>query len=160
MTVTTLAKPDTDFRCKHCDRPMWRRGTPLEDRAPGSISHSGRGACTACYHRIYTLGGHTVREAKPATKRDEITLPPPVDTSWHEEGACRDADDTLFYHPAGERGAMRRKRAELAKAICRTCPVMAICRQDALKRREAFGTWGGMSEDERAAVLAGRRVAS
>lgn len=80
----------------------------------------------------------------------------PTDTSWHAQGVCRDEDDTLFFHVEGERGAMRRRRAEASKAICRTCPVMATCAADALARREPFGTWGGMSEDERARELAGK----
>jgi len=79
-----------------------------------------------------------------------------ADTSWHHQGACRDEDDTLFFHPEGERGATRRRRAEAAKSICRMCPVMNLCQADSIARREPHGTWGGLSEDERARVLAGR----
>lgn len=79
-----------------------------------------------------------------------------ADTSWHPQAVCRDEDDTLFYHPEGERGTARRRRAEIAKSICRTCPVMATCQADSLERREPYGTWGGLSEDERHRVLAGR----
>lgn len=75
----------------------------------------------------------------------------PADTSWHSEGACYGGDDTLFFHPYGERGRERRMRAEAAKAICRTCPVMMTCREESLRVREQNGTWGGMSEDERKA---------
>jgi WhiB family redox-sensing transcriptional regulator len=67
-------------------------------------------------------------------------------------------DDTLFYHPEGERGLARQQRAVAAKAVCRTCPVMMECRAEALRTREAYGTWGGLSEDDRAAVLAGKPV--
>lgn len=79
-----------------------------------------------------------------------------ADVSWHPQAVCKEEDDTLFYHPEGERGMARRRRAEAAKAICRSCPVMATCAADALARREPFGTWGGVSEDERAAILSGR----
>lgn len=78
-----------------------------------------------------------------------------ADTSWHAQGACREEDDTLFYHPEGERGTARRRRAEIAKAVCRACPVMETCQADSLERREPYGTWGGISEDERHRVLAG-----
>jgi len=77
---------------------------------------------------------------------------------WETRSVCSRGDDTLFFHPEGERGATRRARAEEAKAICRSCPVMMECRAKALRTREPYGTWGGMSEDERAAVLAGTRV--
>lgn len=75
-----------------------------------------------------------------------------------EARACLGADDTLFYHPEGERGLARHRRAAAAKAVCRTCPVMMECRAEALRTREPHGTWGGLSEDDRAAVLAGKPV--
>lgn len=151
---------DTDFRCKHCDRPMWRKGTPLEDRPAGSILHSGHGACTTCYHRLYTVGGLTRDDASPVktgTPRehwDSIT----VDMSWHDKGRCNDddVDAELFFHPEKERGAKRTRRAEAAKAVCRACPVMGECRSSSLETREPHGTWGGLSELERAALLEGR----
>jgi WhiB family redox-sensing transcriptional regulator len=79
---------------------------------------------------------------------------------WQYQGACRDADDTLFFHPEGERGSTRRRRAEAAKAICRTCPVMMQCREESLARRERHGTWGGLSEDERDRIFRGKKVAA
>jgi WhiB family transcriptional regulator, redox-sensing transcriptional regulator len=82
----------------------------------------------------------------------------PVDTTWHEKGLCRDADDTLFYHPEEERGSTRRARAEAAKAICRACPARLICREQSLANREQHGTWGGLSEDERGMLLAGKPI--
>lgn len=73
----------------------------------------------------------------------------PADTTWHPLAACREEDDTLFYHPDGERGMPRFERAQAAKAICAECPVKITCRDDARARRETHGTWGGESEDER-----------
>lgn len=73
---------------------------------------------------------------------------------WQFEGACRKADPTLFFHPEGERGAARRRRAEAAKAVCATCPVLKQCLELSLRVREPYGVWGGLSEDERAAMLA------
>ena len=83
-------------------------------------------------------------------------LPGPVMDlwEWQYQGACRDVDDTLFFHPEGERGSARRRRAEAAKAICAACPVLMECREAALRVREPYGVWGGMSEEERAATLA------
>jgi WhiB family redox-sensing transcriptional regulator len=89
-------------------------------------------------------------------------LPGPVMElwEWQYQGACRDADDTLFFHPEGERGSTRRRRAEAAKAICRSCPVMMQCREQSLRVREPYGVWGGLSEDERSAILAGKSVSA
>ena len=67
-----------------------------------------------------------------------------------------DADPDLFFHPEGERGSARRRRAEAAKQYCNRCPVLEMCRERSLSAREPFGVWGGFSEDERHAILAGR----
>lgn len=85
-------------------------------------------------------------------------LPGPVMDlwEWQYEGKCREADPTLFFHPEGERGSARRRRAEAAKAICATCPVREMCLQHSLAVREPYGVWGGLSEEERAAVLSER----
>jgi len=93
----------------------------------------------------------------------EITrLPGPIMDlwEWQYEGACRDADETLFFHPEGERGSTRRKRAEAAKAICATCKVIRQCLEQSLKIREPYGVWGGLSEDERSTLLASNQVAA
>ncbi|WP_062293836.1 WhiB family transcriptional regulator [Demequina phytophila] len=85
-------------------------------------------------------------------------LPAPTQDQWEwqYEGACRAADPNLFFHPEGERGAARRRRAEAAKEFCANCPVLDTCRERSLQAREPFGVWGGLSEDERHAILAGR----
>jgi WhiB family transcriptional regulator, redox-sensing transcriptional regulator len=73
---------------------------------------------------------------------------------WQFEGACRDADEALFFHPEGERGAARRLRDARARQICSACPVLRECREQSLQVREPYGVWGGLSEDERGAILA------
>ena len=80
---------------------------------------------------------------------------------WQLDGACRGTDSALFFHPDGERGPSRSAREDAAKAVCATCPVIAACRAHALRVREPYGVWGGMSEDEReAAYGTGRRLAA
>lgn len=73
---------------------------------------------------------------------------------WQYDGACREVDTAQFFHPEGERGSSRRGRVEAAKAICEQCPVIQQCREHALAVREPYGVWGGLSEDERADILA------
>ena len=61
---------------------------------------------------------------------DVSRLPGPMIDAWEwqYEAACRDLDTELFFHPEGERGSTRRRRAANAKAICATCPVIEQCR--------------------------------
>jgi WhiB family redox-sensing transcriptional regulator len=155
VTATTEAPSTTVLRCDSCDRPMFRKRTPVENRPAGSVSVGGRGLCTTCYQSIHTIGQATVREAKAPAK--PAAREPHADISWHAVAACNDPDidPELFFHPEGETGAAKEQRIATAVAICETCPAMQLCRQDALDRRDAYGIRGGLSEDERAAILAG-----
>ena len=76
---------------------------------------------------------------------------------WQYDGACRDMDTEMFFHPEGERGAARRRRAANAKAVCATCPVIEQCRQHALASQEPYGIWGGMTEEERREIVQRKR---
>lgn len=76
--------------------------------------------------------------------------------TWQLDGACRSLNPDAFFHPEGERGRERRDRASAAKVVCDACPVLRQCRQHALQVREPYGVWGGLTEEERAAVYAGR----
>ena len=86
-------------------------------------------------------------------------LPVPVADvwEWQLDGACREADPQLFFHPEGERGPARRKRDEAAVAVCATCPVMDLCRQHGLSVREPYGVWGGLTEDDREEIYLAER---
>jgi WhiB family redox-sensing transcriptional regulator len=84
-------------------------------------------------------------------------LPSPVAEiwDWQLHAACRDLSTSLFFHPENERGSARNQREERAKAVCRECPVMAQCREHALRVREPYGVWGGLTETERQQLLYG-----
>jgi WhiB family redox-sensing transcriptional regulator len=68
---------------------------------------------------------------------------------WQLRGLCRGKDSSLFFHPEGERGAARSAREQSAKEICLNCPVQKQCSEHALRVREPYGVWGGMTEEER-----------
>ncbi len=87
---------------------------------------------------------------------DVTRLPGPVSEFWEWQlhGACRGRDSNLFFHPEGERGAVRDAREAAAKRICAQCPVIEACRRHALASREPYGVWGGMSEGERERLFA------
>lgn len=72
---------------------------------------------------------------------------------WQMQAACRGMDSEVFFHPDGQRGSARAQREQAAKQICASCPVMQQCREHALKVREPYGVWGGLTEDEREQIL-------
>ncbi|WP_395728441.1 WhiB family transcriptional regulator [Nakamurella sp.] len=83
-----------------------------------------------------------------------VLLNPVADEwNWQLAGACRGMDVDAFFLAAGERRRSKQRRIEAAKLTCRTCPVIAQCRTYALRTREPYGVWGGLSEEERAEIL-------
>ena len=56
--------------------------------------------------------------------------------STARELPCRANDPELFF-------AESPADVELAKALCRPCPVRAECLAGALERKEPWGVWGG-----------------
>lgn len=77
---------------------------------------------------------------------------------WHADGACRDLDTEMFFHPDNERGPQRSERERAAKAVCARCPVVTQCAAWALGTREPYGIWGGLSEADREELGATRRA--
>lgn len=75
---------------------------------------------------------------------------------WRARAACAAVDPDAFF-PAAEPGtdAYRQQAAE-AQAVCRGCPVRRECLAFALATVQRSGIWGGMTEAERSALLAGR----
>ena len=75
------------------------------------------------------------------------------DWDWQLSAACRGMNVETFYHPAGERWHQKNERITQAKRICQRCPVISQCASWALRTREPYGVWGGLSETERANIL-------
>jgi len=86
---------------------------------------------------------------------DTTRLPEPLVQHWEWQirAACRGMDTGTFFHPINERNAARDERIAAAKAVCRGCPAINDCLDHALRVREPYGVWGGLSEDERAQLL-------
>jgi len=86
---------------------------------------------------------------------DTSRLPAPLMEYWEWQAlaVCRGMDSSVFFHPTEERDEARHERIESAKQICHSCPAMTACREHALRVREPYGIWGGLSEDERADAL-------
>ena len=66
-------------------------------------------------------------------------------SEWTAQALCNSGDPDLLF----QRGAAQ----NLAKLVCRSCPVRIQCLADALDNRVEYGVWGGMTERERRALL-------
>lgn len=66
---------------------------------------------------------------------------------WAASGACRHSDPELFF-PLTDRGPAAAQLVR-AKEVCRQCPVQTECLEFALSSGQAFGVWGGTTQDER-----------
>lgn len=86
----------------------------------------------------------------PANRFAYISLD---DWEWRKHARCRTEDPSLFFHPDGERGKARIRRQQLARRICAECPVTIACQEHSIAFQEAFGIWGGLTEDERVKLL-------
>lgn len=51
--------------CARCSRPMWRSGTPRDQRPAGAVLHTGRGLCTTCYGQASQNGTLPAKAASP-----------------------------------------------------------------------------------------------
>ena len=70
---------------------------------------------------------------------------------WRHRAACRDEDPELFF-PIGTTGPALLQIDE-AKAVCHRCSVIDECREWSLETGQEAGVWGGLSEDERRALI-------
>jgi WhiB family redox-sensing transcriptional regulator len=62
---------------------------------------------------------------------------------WFDRGACRDYPDPRIWFP--ERGV----DCTSARKICESCKVQPQCLGYALRTKQEFGMWGGLSERQR-----------
>jgi WhiB family redox-sensing transcriptional regulator len=83
-----------------------------------------------------------------------LPVPRQGDWDWQMRAACRGIDTSNFYHPENERGPSRVRREQRAKQVCAQCPVVESCLRWALAAREPYGVWGGLSVEEREALIA------
>lgn len=74
---------------------------------------------------------------------------------WADRAACRDRPE-LDWFPESQ-SAQELAMAEMAKEVCRCCPVAQECLDYALDSGEKFGIWGGSSSRERSRLRRQRR---
>lgn len=77
--------------------------------------------------------------------------------------ACRDADPELYFPIANAWDLAvdeNARRAETAKAICATCPLLTACREYALDGGDPHAILGGLLPEERTAARQARTLVS
>lgn len=71
------------------------------------------------------------------------------DEAWKRKGNCADPrEDPDAPFISGKRAQRE------ATTMCRGCPVLEACLLASLEKRERFGVWGGLTEHQRARILA------
>lgn len=71
--------------------------------------------------------------------------------AWMDRGACRSEDPELFF-PISPYGNGE-QQVRQAISVCHDCSVREECLGYALTNRQQHGIWGGLTEQERLAVL-------
>lgn len=75
---------------------------------------------------------------------------------WRDRAACVGHDSETWFPlaTANQRGPAVAVQAQIeqAKAVCADCPVRQTCLEWALTTPEPWGIWGGLTEEERAAL--------
>lgn len=66
--------------------------------------------------------------------------------AWRVRASCAVADPDAFFPEKG--GSVREVRK-----ICQKCEVKSECLEFALENKEHFGVWGGLTQQERTALL-------
>ena len=77
------------------------------------------------------------------------------DRPWLRRAACRGREQARAFYPPLQHESRdeRAAREQRAKQLCTDCPVQQACLDYALDTREPFGIWGGLTEQERRALL-------
>lgn len=78
----------------------------------------------------------------------------PALSDWRDQAACVGEDPEIFF-PLSDL-ALPGAEATLARAICRRCPVIVVCRTWALDHGEDDGIWGATTAAQRRAIRRAR----
>ena len=77
-----------------------------------------------------------------------------MDVDW-DRAACKNLP-TDFFYKIEERGVLKLIDVEVFRFTCAPCPIWKQCLGYA-SRNEDYGVWGGMTTDEREAVIDNRK---
>jgi WhiB family redox-sensing transcriptional regulator len=72
---------------------------------------------------------------------------------WQDLSACREVDPEIFFLEHNKRNVQKKKKEKVAIQICKACPVVQQCLAHSLAVPEFYGVWGGVTADQRIAML-------
>lgn len=73
-----------------------------------------------------------------------------LESPWWRRARCRGRRDLNFY-------SNWQRQIQACRKVCRACPVRAHCAVEALLRHDPWGIWGGLTPEERIAIIAGQQ---
>lgn len=84
------------------------------------------------------------------------------DLSWQNYAACADyihVADVWFAESLPNKDDRKQVATYIqhAQLICSSCPVIKECGDYAIRTREPYGVWGGLTVDQRKTLWKGRR---
>lgn len=82
--------------------------------------------------------------------------------NWQDKANCADTDTSWFYSGNGSTtsGKGDNEKYLPGKYLCADCEVREHCLETALKNKEPYGIWGGLTTRERAKLQRARRSES
>ncbi|WP_152203610.1 WhiB family transcriptional regulator [Georgenia thermotolerans] len=90
----------------------------------------------------------------PVIEFDPLPVAPDGDRTWMEDGLCATSSTPDAWYPE------RNYPSHKAQRLCDGCPVIDQCGEWALTVQEEWGIWGGLTEEDRRAILRTRRKRS
>ena len=84
---------------------------------------------------------------KGVPQRPHFTPRQRANESWQEDAACHSTDPEAFFPDASATITAGARR------VCGRCPVRAACLEYALTQGEWHGIWGGLSVEQRRALV-------
>ena len=98
------------------------------------------------------LGELPPQEPHPTAALKPLPLLDAADDSWRHRAVCRDAPDPDCWYPLSSSDMAENP----AKLVCARCPVKRSCLEEALRRGDDFGVWGGTGPGDRRRIRAGQ----
>ena len=149
-----------------CDRlvikqSVWRslsKANRSALRNAGFAGHGARGLCSPCYRKNFKKSHNyndpLVIDAYNIAAEYQVFPPKVVEFTairkydaeeWTADAACNTTDPEAFFL-TGKSNIITVKR------ICASCPVRVDCLLSAIRHREEYGVWGGLTENELAVL--------
>ena len=124
----------------------------------GFAGHGARGLCSSCYRKVfkrsYNPNDPLVVDAYNIAAEHQVFPPKVVGFTairqydaeeWTVDAACHATDPEAFF-------LTNKSNVVAVKKICAPCPVRVDCLLSAIRHREEYGIWGGLTENELAVL--------